>query len=351
MSDKSLIGQNNLKNRLRDALALGHPLQHAYLFCADKGMGKKSFALTFAQEILCLNNKDSLSQGSKSKRACGLCDSCRFFKAETHPDFKIVDREQDSVIKVARIRKEIVSDIQLRPQLSNYKIYFIDADGLNKQGQNALLKSLEEPPKHAVFLLTVTFLDNLLATILSRVAVLNFQPYTDSEIKEILKNNGIDSNLKFIIQYAAGNPGAAIQISADETFQEVRKRAFNLFFQLPTIGRTELLTNGIDFFQKVKDQADLVFDLWQGLLHDILVLLENDKVDSLSQKDLKERLKKLADYYLREKNIQTDKRKEQLLDAYEAITEVRKARIVNASYEGMIGQLLLTMRKDLYIDG
>lgn len=346
-----MIGQDNFKKRLMDVLFQGHPLQHAFLFCADKGMGKKSFSLYLAKNILCLNNKDKKSIDPKMQEACGHCDSCRFFAANTHPDFKVIDRGQESIIKVNRIRKEIISDIHMRPQFSDYKVYLIDADALNQQGQNALLKSLEEPPDHVVFILTTTLLDNLLDTILSRVAILNLQPYSNSEIKKILEQNGIESNLDFVISYAGGNPGAALQIAKDENFQEVRQKAIDLFFKFPTVGRTTLLTDGLDFFKNTKHRVDLVLNLWQNLIRDALVLLDNDTIKELSQTDLEERLKKLVDYYSAEEKISNEKRKEQLLDAYESITEVRKASIVNASYEGMIGQLLLRIRKDLHIDG
>lgn len=383
----TLIGQVNLKIRLQDSLKAGSPIQHAFLFVGDAGMGKRSFALEFAKTVLCQNNKVLITKNSFSdisnavnlsnlnnvnftdgvdaslsdlsyvnsrKRvnppACNQCDACRFFSAGTHPDFKLIDRGVERIIKVDRIRREVVADIQTRPQISNHKIYLINMDDLNEQGQNALLKSLEEPPEYAVFLLMTTLQDNLLPTILSRVAIFNFQRYKDNEIKNILKQNDHTTDLDFIVQYASGNPGNALQIAIDEDFKKIRQEANDLFFKFPTTNRTELLSSGIDYFKDNREHADLIFDLWQGLIRDLLVLLRDQNSEQLKQPDLGARILKLAQTYLNKSvNAKQDCIKN-LLHAFDAITEVRQASKVNASFEGMIGQLLLTLRRDLQIN-
>ncbi|NLJ71211.1 MAG: DNA polymerase III subunit [Clostridiaceae bacterium] len=356
MSTDTLIGQVNLKARLQDSLVAGSPVQHAFLFVGNAGMGKKSFALEFAKIILCQNNKFPLTKKSNSKipdttpPACNQCDACRFFSAGTHPDFKLIDRGDERIIKVDRIRRDVVADIQTRPQIGDHKIYLIDMDDLKEQGQNALLKSLEEPPEYAVFLLMTTLQDNLLPTILSRVAIFNFQRYKDNEIKAILQQKGLTADLDYIVQYASGNPSNALQIAIDEDFKKIRQEANDLFFTFPTTNRTELLSSGIDYFKDNKEYADLIFDLWQGLIRDLLLLLRDQNSEQLKQHDLRARILRLAQAYL---NKSVDAKQEyvkNLLHAFDAITEVRQAGKVNASFEGMIGQLLLTLRKDLHID-
>ncbi|NLM19750.1 MAG: hypothetical protein GX217_06985, partial [Clostridiaceae bacterium] len=210
--------------------------------------------------------------------------------------------------------------------------------------------SLEEPPEYAVFLLMTTLQDNLLPTILSRVAIFNFQRYKDNEIKHILKQNDHTTDLDFIVQYASGNPGNALQIAIDEDFKKIRQEANDLFFKFPTTNRTELLSSGIDYSKDNREHADLIFDLWQGLIRDLLVLLRDQNSEQLKQPDLGARILKLAQTYLNKSvNAKQDCIKN-LLHAFDAITEVRQASKVNASFEGMIGQLLLTLRKDLHID-
>jgi len=376
LSADNLIGQFNLKVRLQDSLNAGSPVQHAFLFVGDTGMGKRSFALNFAQTILCQNNKLQMSRNSNrgdtglsgpdnvafhcpdeesshdytSRPPCSQCVACRYFLAGTHPDFKLIDRGDERIIKVDRIRHEVVADIQTRPQIGNYKIYLINMDDLNEQGQNALLKSLEEPPEYAVFLLMTTLQDNLLPTILSRVAVFNFQRYKDSEIKTILKQKDIFDDLDFIVQYAAGNPGNALQIAVDEDFKKIRQEANDFFFKFPTINRTELLSSGIDYFKENKEYTDLIFDLWQGLIRDLLVLMRDQNSDQVKQSDLRSRILRLAQAYLDKFNETGQGYIEKLLNAFDAITEARQASKVNASFEGMIGQLFLTLRNNLHID-
>ncbi len=340
-----LIGQDELKKRLAESFNEGRLLNHAFLFCADQGMGKKTFALSFAKQILCQRQGEQIIEG-----ACGQCSSCRYFDAGTHPDFKWIQREQDKIIKVNRIRKEIISDLQLRPQISQYKVYLLNLDDLNEQGQNALLKSLEEPPAYVVFLLTTTLLNHLLDTIISRVIILNFQRYSTEQIERIFQLKNRAPAESFAIKYANGNPGKALQISGDETFKDLRQEAIDIFFSFPTSNRTVLLTEKLDYLKKMKDQIDIFLNVWQDLLHDLLILLQDTKLTDIQQIDLLARIKRLAEYY-RTENIDKEKRRLQLLHSFDAIQEVRMAGNVNASFEGMIGQLLLTLRKDLQING
>ncbi len=338
---EGLVGQQELKKRLSDSFDGDRLLNHAFLFCADEGMGKKAFAHEFAELILC---QDKQGDG----KPCGQCASCHYIAAGTHPDFKWIQKDNDKIIKVDRIRKEIISDLQMRPQLGEYKVYLINLDDVNEQGQNALLKSLEEPPQYAVFLLTTTLLDNLLDTIISRVMVLNLQRYSESEMKEIFRLKGNNEAENFAIIYANGNPGKALQISGDENFKELRNEAIEIFFSMPTTNRTTLLIEKLEYLKKVKDQIDIILNVWQDLIHDVLLLMKDENLQEIHQNDLFNRVKRLSDYY---RNENKETRYQQLLNAFDAISDVRKANQVNVSFDGMIGQLLLSMRKDLTING
>ncbi len=352
-----LIGQKTLKEQLKDSMLDGSPLNHAYLFYGEEGMGKRSFALAFAQEILCLNNKSSshASEEDASSAACGKCLSCQYFNAGTHPDFKIVDRGKDKLIKLDRLRQEVISDLGILPQLSPYKVYLFSLDDLNEQGQNALLKSLEEPPEHVVFLLTCRLLDKLLDTIVSRVRILKLQPYSRSELKQILEQSTADraslQDLEFSLTLAKGNPGRALQIASDPQYKEMRQEAVDLFFSFPTATRTTLLTEVLAGLTRQKDQIDFYLGVWQELLHDSLILLQDVTIENISQLDLRDRLKRLVSYYIDKSDLPLEERKDKIIEALAALAEVSKASQVNASFDGMIGQLLLTLRKDLYIDG
>ncbi len=376
MYKNTIIGQAELKKRLRDSLREGRPLHHAFLLNGERGMGKKTFAYALAQAILCQNNKylthseAELEDAGRLGNACNVCDACRFFCAGTHPDFKHIERGREKTIKVEMLRREVIADIQLQPQISDYKVYLLNLDDLSEQSQNALLKSLEEPPAYVVFILMTTLLDNLLETILSRVNIFNFQKYNGQEMREILSQHQAAQDLDFIISYAQGNPGLALQLIEDENFQENRQKAIDIFFSLPTVSRAYLLTTVLQELLSLKDQIDLFLNIWQDLLHDLLILLTDQSIKKVNQMLIFDRIKKLADYYISEtpysaeinhesggagrsgvSTIKEKLRSEQITHSFEAISELRKANQVNVNTENALGQLLLTMRKDLHING
>ena len=99
--------------------------------------------------------------------------------------------------------------------------------------------------------------------------------YTHSAITALLLLNAVKDALDFIVQYAAGNPGRALQIASDDAFKQIRQEASDWFFKIPTASRTDLLVEGIKYIKNSKDQINLILDLWQDLIRDILVLMEN----------------------------------------------------------------------------
>lgn len=134
----------------------------------------------------------------EEKLACGVCKSCRLFDALTHPDFKLIKRDEDKKeISVDAIR-EIIKDISRGPIFATKKIYIIqEAEEMSTSAQNALLKTLEEPPEYALFILTCNNLERLLPTVVSRSLVLSFKRYSSSEISEILKSHGLEPKTMF----------------------------------------------------------------------------------------------------------------------------------------------------------
>jgi DNA polymerase-3 subunit delta' len=193
MGFASLVGQPDLKVRLGSILK-GEP-GHAYILSGPLGIGKSAFAQVFAQALLC---QDPTPDGG-----CGICDSCRHFSHQAHPDYRTLLLDPaDKVIKVERVRQTIQADIALRPQFGRRKVYLVDADFLNEQGQNTLLKSLEEPPDFVTFILMASGLERLLPTVLSRLTVLPLQRYNDEDVIAILAREWQDSASPCLIQKA-----------------------------------------------------------------------------------------------------------------------------------------------------
>ena len=162
MGFDTLLGNDRLKQNLAESLAKDH-ISHFYLISGPKGSGKKTLAKLLAQAILC--------QGHR--KPCGVCESCRKLVNSNHPDFITVeDPEHKNVaVKIVRAFRE---DVFIRPNESDYKVYLFPQD-LGVEGQNALLKILEEPPKYGIFLLLTDNPEKILPTVRSRCTELKMQ--------------------------------------------------------------------------------------------------------------------------------------------------------------------------------
>jgi DNA polymerase-3 subunit delta' len=158
-------------------------VSHAYIFSAGPGMGKRLLADTFAKALVC---------ELAGPEPCGVCPACRAFENNSHTDVIYVTSEKKS-IGVDEIRG-LNDDIAIRPYKSQYKIYIIpDAETMTPQAQNALLKTLEEPPLYGVILMLSDKLDNMLPTLRSRSIILKLQPLSDDAVRECLIRAGIKS--------------------------------------------------------------------------------------------------------------------------------------------------------------
>ena len=167
-SFRELHTQSTAAHFLQHALGSGH-ISHAYLFSGEKGSGKRDLAELFAKTILCGNRTEG-----EDTEPCGRCVSCRKAESGNHPDILYVQHEKPGVISVDEIRTQVVETATVRPYESAYKVYIIeDADLMNPQAQNALLKTLEEPAPYVVILLLTENKEALLPTILSRCVVLD----------------------------------------------------------------------------------------------------------------------------------------------------------------------------------
>jgi DNA polymerase-3 subunit delta' len=334
MSFTSIIGQPSAKSRLGHALA-GTP-GHAYIFLGPDGIGKTLLAREFAKALLC--------QSPDTAGACDQCPSCRHFANQVHPDFchvQILDK--DKVIKVERVRQAVGADIAFRPQFGSRKVYLVDADDLNEQGQNALLKSLEEPPAGVVFLLTAVGPERLLPTILSRAALVPLQRYSPREIEAILAGKGLAAgdSLAFYTRFANGLAGAAIDLAASGWFAELRNETLQFFQNIGRSSRTALLTAGYQFFETNKPHVPIILDILGSLVRDWLAVLGGagpDQITNLDQKDL------VAAWQAEARRGGADRQR--LQRAYAALLAARRAISLNASFESLICHLLLLLRKE-----
>lgn len=175
MGFESLLGNERLRENLRRSINRGR-ISHFYLICGPAGSGKRTLARLLAAAILCRG----------SEKPCGSCPACRKVLSGSHPDFITVDDPEKKTVTVDLVRRAR-EDVYIRPNEAGHKIYlFPRAQDMGIPGQNALLKVLEEPPKHGVFILLTDNPEKLLPTVRSRCTELKLQALPDPLLRDVL---------------------------------------------------------------------------------------------------------------------------------------------------------------------
>ena len=172
-----IIGHEQIIEHLQNAIRL-NKVSHAYILDGEEGSGKMLLASAFAQTLQC-------EQGGTEP--CGKCHSCIQAESRNQPDIIRVTHEKPNTISVDDIREQVNNDVVIKPYSSKYKIYIIaDADMMSVQAQNALLKTLEEPPQYAVIMLLTENAEALLPTIRSRCVMMKLRNIKDQLVKKYL---------------------------------------------------------------------------------------------------------------------------------------------------------------------
>lgn len=231
---KDIIGQEQLKEHLEGVISAGK-VSHAYIISGERFSGKEFIAKIFAMALQC--------EGEGSK-PCQECHSCKQALSDNHPDIIRVTHEKPGSIGVDDIRGQINGDIAIKPYSSPRKIYIInEAEKMTVQAQNALLKTLEEPPAYAVILLLTTNINAFLPTILSRCVVLNMKPVADEKVKRYLMEElqVPDYRAEVCVAFARGNVGKAKQLASSEDFEKVKEEALSLLKYVQDMDVTEMV--------------------------------------------------------------------------------------------------------------
>ena len=189
-----IIGHDDIIRHLKNAIETGK-VSHSYIFTGEPGSGKKLLAGTFAAALQC---------ESGESEPCMTCDSCKKVIGKNHPDIITVTHEKPGSISIDEVRDQVVRDVDIKPYCSPYKIYIIpDAEMMTVQAQNAILKTIEEPPEYAVIMLLTSNIDSLLPTIRSRCVRLDLKVVDDSLVKEYLMEHEDASVLRKISDLTA----------------------------------------------------------------------------------------------------------------------------------------------------
>lgn len=236
----SVLGHDTVKRHLFSA-ALSDSVSHAYIFEGVAGIGRHTMANALAQTLLCTENRDA--QGHIVRCACGSCVACQTVLSGNHPDIVRVGIPKDkAAIPVDSIR-DVNREIANRPYYNGKKIVIIsDADKMNAAAQNALLKTLEEPPAYAVIILIANSAAQLLSTVESRSVKITFQPLPFELIKKELEKRGFsEAQVALGTTFSGGSLGAALRACADETFDDMRRDIYSLLAQAPDRSASWLL--------------------------------------------------------------------------------------------------------------
>lgn len=205
----SVVGQQHIVSTLEHAITEGR-LSHAYLFCGPRGTGKTTMARILAKALLCRNAEEARAEGASGCMPDGTCEECELIAEGNHPD--VYELDAASRTGVDNVREEIINSVNFAPVRGKYKIYIIDeVHMLTTAAFNALLKTLEEPPAHVIFVLCTTDPQKILETILSRCQRFDFHRIGNEDIEQrlsyVCEQEGFDYDdeaLAIVARHAKG---------------------------------------------------------------------------------------------------------------------------------------------------
>ena len=206
---ESVVGQQHIVSTLEHAITEGR-LSHAYLFCGPRGTGKTTMARILAKALLCRNAEAARAEGASGCMPDGTCEECELIAEGNHPD--VYELDAASRTGVDNVREEIINSVNFAPVRGKYKIYIIDeVHMLTTAAFNALLKTLEEPPAHVIFVLCTTDPQKILETILSRCQRFDFHRIGNEDIERrlayVCEQEGFDYDdeaLAIVARHAKG---------------------------------------------------------------------------------------------------------------------------------------------------
>lgn len=281
-----IIGHEQIIEHLQNAIELDK-VSHAYIINGEKGAGKMLIADAFAMTLQC----------EKQERIpCLKCRSCKQSLSGNQPDIIHVTHEKPGSISVEEIRTQLNSDIMVKPYSSPRKVYIIDeADKLTVQAQNALLKTIEEPPAYAVIVMLTSNADALLPTILSRCVQLNIKPVADKVLKRYLMERlrVPDYKADLSIAFARGNVGKAVALASSENFDLIKKDALDMLKYLEDMEIHEV----VEWVKKISDyklEINDFLDILTVWFRDVLLFKATNDVNMLIFKDEIQEIKKRA---------------------------------------------------------
>ena len=285
-SFKDVVGHKDILKYISSAVE-NNRVSHAYILNGERGSGKKMLANLFAMTLLCETGDNE---------PCGKCHSCKQAESGNHPDIIRVTHEKPNSISVDDIRTQVNNTVDIKPYQGPYKVYIIpQADMMTPQAQNAILKTIEEPPSYAVFLLLTENAETLLPTINSRCVMLKLRNIKDTLIKKYLMENLEipDYKADMCTAFAQGNMGRAIMLANSDHFNEIREEAVQLLKHISEMELNEIVAavKNISVYKLViTDYVDIIL-IWY---RDVLLYKATKEIDKVVFKDQLQSIKEQA---------------------------------------------------------
>ena len=281
-----MVGHKDILKYISSAVE-NNRVSHAYILNGERGSGKKMLANLFAMTLLCETGDNE---------PCGKCHSCKQAESGNHPDIIRVTHEKPNSISVDDIRTQVNNTVDIKPYQGPYKVYIIpQADMMTPQAQNAILKTIEEPPSYAVFLLLTENAETLLPTINSRCVMLKLRNIKDTLIKKYLMENLEipDYKADMCTAFAQGNMGRAIMLANSDHFNEIREEAVQLLKHINEMELNEIVAavKNISVYKlEITDYLDIIM-IWY---RDVLLYKATKEIDKVVFKDQLQSIKEQA---------------------------------------------------------
>lgn len=327
-SFKDIVGHKNIIDYIKIAVQ-EDKVSHAYIMNGEKGSGKKMLAQLFAVTLLCEKG---------GAEPCNECHSCKQSESGNHPDIIRVTHEKPNTISVDDIREQVNATILVKPYQGPYKVYIIpQADMMSVQAQNALLKTIEEPPEYAVIMLLTENAETLLPTINSRCVMLKLRNIKDTLIKKYLMETMEvpDYKADMCTAFAQGNMGRAIMLANSDHFNEILEEAIQLLKYIKAMELSEIVgaVKRITTYKlEINDYLDIIM-IWY---RDILLYKATRDIDKVVFKDQLQYIRESA-------KVSSYEGIELILDKLEKA----KARLqANVNFELVMELLFLTIKEN-----
>lgn len=325
---KEIIGHEQIIEHFQNAIKQDK-VSHAYILNGQGSSGKMMLAEAFAMALQC---------EKKGTEGCMECHFCKQAISHNQPDIIYLTHEKPNTISVDDIRRQINQDIAVKPYASRYKIYIVDeAEKMNPQAQNALLKTIEEPPSYAVILLLTTNADVFLPTILSRCIRLNLKPVANEKIRNhLMKHFQIpDYQADICTAFAQGNVGKAMQLAGSEHFHDLKDSAVQLMKRIKDIQVYEM-GEAVKQISEYKMSMNDYFDIMMVWYRDVLMYKATMDINSLIFKeevyDIKKQASKSSYHGIQE--------------IMEALDKAKIRLNANVNFDIVIELLLLKMKEN-----